>query len=240
MKIKKIIVLSLISSLLMTSCTTRRDTGVILGTVLGGTSGYMLGKNKKDKRRYGLIGAVAGAMIGASIGDYLDELDQVALSRKAIALANNNQRRSTWRSDHSGATAELVVVNDYIERVYSEPIVMEEPEYEPITNNNLGRRVLSFSEPRRVRRRVATNSQYNRTNRVHSNGRYSYSKSRRDNRKIRTYSESRPRVSNYSKEKKVLVQRKCKDVNIIVRLPNGERKTDIVKTCQDKNGIYGV
>ena len=229
---KKIIILSVVSSLLMTSCASKRDTGAMIGSILGGVTGIVLGKNKKDREKYGALGAVTGAIVGASIGDYLDEQDKVELRRKAIELANNNQQQTSWKSNHSGATAELVVVNDYYEDVYSEPTIIKEPKYEPIVveNSNLGKRVNSVSKTKKVKRKVVMHSKPKVKKIVHSKPKL----------KTITNSESKPKVAIYSKERKVLAQRKCKNVKVIVKLPNGNRKTESVKTCQDKNGIYGV
>jgi surface antigen len=240
--IKKVMILSLISSLFMTSCSSKRDSGAIIGGVLGGTSGVIFGKTKKDRKKYGAMGTVLGAMIGASIGDYLDDQDKAELSRKAVELANNNQRNSAWKSDHSGATAALVVVDEYsenVEMIYSEPIVMEEPIYEPIVveNHSLGKRIDST-----LKTKVATHSKPKRKTTVRSESKPKKRVATHSKPKKRTTirSESKPRVVKYSKERKVLAQRKCKNVNITVRLPDGNRKTESVKTCQDKNGIYGV
>jgi len=256
--IRKVMILSLISSLFI-SCSSKRDTGAIIGGFIGGTSGIIFGKTKKDRTKYGAIGTVLGVMIGASIGDYLDEQDKAELSRKVAELANNNQKNSNWSSSHSGATADLVVVNEYyenVEMVYSEPVTVdeyyeeEETVYsEPIAveNYNLGKRIGTTSKTK-----VATRSKSKRKIRTHSKSKRrirtrSESKPKRrvaihskPKKRTNIRSESKPKLAKHSKERKVLVQRKCKNVNITLRLPDGNIKTESAKTCQDKNGIYGV
>jgi len=246
--IRKIMILSLISSLFI-SCSSKRDTGAIIGGFIGGTSGIIFGKTKKDRTKYGTIGTVLGVMIGASIGDYLDEQDKAELNRKVAELANNNQKNSNWSSSHSGATADLVVVNEYyenVEMVYSEPVTVdeyyeeEETLYsEPIAveNYSLGKRISSTSKTK-----VATRSKSKRRIRTRSESKPKRRVAIHSKPKKRTNirSESKPKLAKHSKERKVLVQRKCKSVNITLRLPDGNRKTESVQTCQDKNGIYGV
>lgn len=248
-KIRSIVALSLVM-VLMTSCSSKRDTGAIAGSILGVVTGIALGNNKKDREKYGVLGAVGGAIVGASIGNYLDDKDKAELRRKAQELANQNQSKTTWQSSHSGAVAELTVVNEYTqeveETVYedSSPIIATQEvfeEQEPMVTNNisLGEPIgssavgsvnssRSYEQSAKVAR--GTTSRKNRAIRSSKN---------RVNVK-RTTQESKPKSKRVSRERTVMVKRKCKNVNIAIKLPNGKRDTKTVKTCQDKNGLYGV
>jgi len=63
-----------------------RNTGAVIGGVLGAFAGALLAKNGKDKVIVGTIGATAGALLGGVIGHNIDER-RCALSK--VAKANN-------------------------------------------------------------------------------------------------------------------------------------------------------
>ena len=101
-KIKRVLAITLILPLLLTSCTKSESgtllggaTGALIGSRFGGGSGQMVGT---------ALGAVGGALIGNKIGSYMDEEDQ----RKAHLTASRaletakSGTTSTWRNPDNG------------------------------------------------------------------------------------------------------------------------------------------
>lgn len=249
-KIRSIVALSLVM-VLMTSCSSKRNTGGLLGSLLGVAVGVATGKNKEDILKRAAVGAAIGGAIGATFGRYLDNQDQKDLARKAQELANQNQSKTTWQSSHSGAVAELNVVKEYTTSVeeiipYDEvnsPMVREEvvEEAESMVMNNI-----SLGEPIGSSEVGSVNSSrsYEQSAKVtrgttSRKNRVTHSSKNRVKVK-RTTRENKPKTNRVTRERTVMVQRKCKDVTIAVKLPNGQRSTETVKTCQGKNGLYGV
>lgn len=87
-----------------------------IGTVVGAAAGVLIGSQvgKGSGRTAAmLIGALAGGMLGKSIGASLDERDRQALAAQSqqVLDATRDGQVTTWRSDHSGATAQIVPVS---------------------------------------------------------------------------------------------------------------------------------
>lgn len=87
-----------------------------IGTVVGAAAGVLIGSQvgKGSGRTAAmLVGALAGGMLGKSIGASLDERDRQALAAQSqqVLDATRDGQVTTWRSEHSGATAQIVPVS---------------------------------------------------------------------------------------------------------------------------------
>ncbi len=101
--LKKWMLLSCASSvLLLSACTdipTQQDQGVLIGAVAGGILGNQIGSGS-GRTVATIVGTMAGAMIGGNIGRHMDEQDQMKTS-----LALENVRTgvpTTWVNPDSG------------------------------------------------------------------------------------------------------------------------------------------
>lgn len=87
-----------------------------IGTVVGAAAGVLIGSQigKGSGRTAAmLVGALAGGMLGKSIGASLDERDRQALAAQSqqVLDATQDGQVTTWRSEHSGATAQITPVS---------------------------------------------------------------------------------------------------------------------------------
>ncbi len=90
------------------------------GTVIGGLAGLAVGATigkGNGKIAAALIAASIGGYIGNRIGHMLDERDQQTLALRTQEVLNQPASASvqqvTWRSDHSGATAQITQGQEY-------------------------------------------------------------------------------------------------------------------------------
>ena len=85
----------------------KEDWGSTIGAVSGALLGAAVG-GKKNRWLAAAIGGAAGFYAGKMIGRNLDERDQQALASSTVnALDSNSSGSSTWKSSHSGATAQI-------------------------------------------------------------------------------------------------------------------------------------
>jgi surface antigen len=86
--IKKLLLISCTSTVLVISACThvpsQEDQGVLIGAIAGGILGNQVGGGS-GRAIATMVGAVAGAMIGGNIGRRMDEQDQM---RASLALEN--------------------------------------------------------------------------------------------------------------------------------------------------------
>jgi len=92
--------------------------GTGIGAAAGGLAGVLLASTPGGKFIAGLAGAAIGGFIGNRVGAALDEQDQKAIQDKAKqALLNQpDNAKTTWTSNHSGATATIVPENTRVEQ----------------------------------------------------------------------------------------------------------------------------
>ncbi|AQW67765.1 hypothetical protein B2J77_05755 [Pseudomonas parafulva] len=91
------------------------------GTVIGGLAGVAIGSTMgsgNGKLAAALIAGGIGAYVGNRIGNMLDEKDQQALALRTQEVLSQQQatvsaQPVTWKSDHSGATAQIVTGKTY-------------------------------------------------------------------------------------------------------------------------------
>ncbi|MFJ4455612.1 SH3 domain-containing protein [Pseudomonas sp. NPDC089392] len=90
------------------------------GTVIGGLAGVAIGSTMgsgNGKIAAALIAGGIGAYVGNRIGHMLDEKDQQALALRTQEVLSQQTTASTqpvtWKSDHSGATAQIVPGKEY-------------------------------------------------------------------------------------------------------------------------------
>ncbi|WP_426810921.1 SH3 domain-containing protein [Pseudomonas sp. WOUb67] len=91
------------------------------GTVIGGLAGVAIGSTMgsgNGKIAAALIAGGIGAYVGNRIGHMLDEKDQQALALRTQEVLSQQQTTAsaqpvTWKSDHSGATAQIVPGKEY-------------------------------------------------------------------------------------------------------------------------------
>lgn len=105
---KKIVTLSLLSALALTSCqtvnpytgetqTAKATQGAAIGALLGGVVGALSGDGSTDRRQKALLGAGIGALGGAGLGAYMDR--QEAELRKELQSTGVGVRRVGDRID---------------------------------------------------------------------------------------------------------------------------------------------
>ncbi|HDS1679046.1 TPA: SH3 domain-containing protein [Pseudomonas putida] len=90
------------------------------GTVIGGLAGVAIGStlgSGNGKIAAALIAGGIGAYVGNRIGHHLDEKDQQALALRTQEVLSQPATASaqpvTWKSDHSGATAQITPGKEY-------------------------------------------------------------------------------------------------------------------------------
>ncbi len=102
-------------SIAMTGCAqlgvTKQQAGTVIGGVAGALVGSQFGKGNGKILSTILVGT-AGAYLGNRIGASLDEKDKQALALETqqslnIAEATNSTNSVVWKSQHSGATAQI-------------------------------------------------------------------------------------------------------------------------------------
>lgn len=102
------------SAMLLSACASndtpdKAQTGAIIGTIAGAVLGAKVSKNNRGAGA--VIGAALGGATGYIIGRQLDERDRIALQAKIDELANSSQsgEPAIWKSEHSGASAQIVM-----------------------------------------------------------------------------------------------------------------------------------
>ena len=93
---KKIMVILLagVMTLSLGGCATKQEQGAVTGMMLGAALGSAIGHDHSDKAFAIWLGAVAGSILGSTIGRYMDEQDQM---RTSMVLENNRTNQSsTW------------------------------------------------------------------------------------------------------------------------------------------------
>ena len=78
---KKLMLIGLVSLPLVSGCATKMETGTALGALTGGALAYGLGQDSSKKELWTVLGIGLGAMIGSSIGQQLDERDQMLMAQ---------------------------------------------------------------------------------------------------------------------------------------------------------------
>lgn len=102
----------LAASVAMTGCANKAQTGTAIGAGIGGLACNFLAKNTSDVTRVIAISGCAaiGGYIGNVIGKNLDERDRIALAAQTQqALKVEKSGTYNWKSEHSGATAQITV-----------------------------------------------------------------------------------------------------------------------------------
>lgn len=87
-----------------------------LGTIVGAAAGALLGSQigKGSGQTVAILaGAIAGGVLGKAIGARLDQRDRQALAIRSQQVLDGvrDGQVTTWRSDHSGASARIVPVS---------------------------------------------------------------------------------------------------------------------------------
>ena len=108
-----------------------------IGTVVGAAAGILIGSQigKGGGRTAAMvIGALAGGMLGKTIGASLDERDRQALAMQTQQVLDNtgDGQTTTWKSDHSGASATIVPVST--EQVSREMAVKRTAKVQAVSN----------------------------------------------------------------------------------------------------------
>ena len=125
---RTIMILALTAALVVSGCAyqgPREQSGMLIGATLGGLAGAVLSDNKGGHYdRYGrwhrdtdpsaaaiIIGAMAGAAIGGSIGRSMDERDRI---RASYALENVRTGVPTsWQNPDTGHAYEITPTETY-------------------------------------------------------------------------------------------------------------------------------
>ena len=99
------------SSVALSGCagTSKEQSSVILGSVIGGAAGYQLGDGR-GKRVATVLGAIAGGMIGGNIGRGLDQQDQRRVNQ-ALETTPRNQKVA-WNNTNTQTKYELTPVTE--------------------------------------------------------------------------------------------------------------------------------
>lgn len=96
----------------------KEQAGTAIGTIAGVAIGATMGKGSGQVAAM-VIGGAAGAFIGNRIGNMLDERDQAALAQRtqdalnASAATASAASTTSWKSEHSGATAQITQGKEY-------------------------------------------------------------------------------------------------------------------------------
>lgn len=94
---------------------TKQQAGTGIGVVAGAVVGSFIGKGNGQIVAT-ILGGAIGGYVGNKVGAMLDEQDKQALAlrtQEALNLSANNVQPVSWKSGHSGATAEIVQGKEY-------------------------------------------------------------------------------------------------------------------------------
>lgn len=101
--------LVLLFSLNLTGCASKQDMGTVTGAVAGGLLGSTLGQGSGKMLAIG-VGTVAGALVGNAIGKSMDDVDRMKMNN---ALEHNNLGQPAyWRNNNTGADYRVVPVKN--------------------------------------------------------------------------------------------------------------------------------
>ena len=78
---KKLMLVGLVTLPLVSGCATKMEAGTALGALTGGALAYGLGQDSSKKELWTVLGIGLGAMIGSSLGQQLDERDQMLMAQ---------------------------------------------------------------------------------------------------------------------------------------------------------------
>lgn len=115
---KKLIVLSLTGMLILAGCAPQAGQKEATGTLLGATAGAIAGANIGEGSGKVLaiaVGTLAGALFGQEIGRSLDRADRIAMGQNAqYSLEYNRSNETTsWHNPDSGNSGSLTPVKTY-------------------------------------------------------------------------------------------------------------------------------
>ena len=93
---KKLIVILLAAVMILplAGCATKQEQGAVTGMAIGAALGSAMGRGHSSRPFAIWLGAVAGSILGSSIGRYMDQQDQM---RTQMVLENNRTNQpSSW------------------------------------------------------------------------------------------------------------------------------------------------
>ena len=112
---KKLILVGLVSLPLISGCASKMQTGTALGALTGGALAYGLGQDSSKKELWTVLGIGLGAMIGQSIGQQLDERDQMLMAQTfefAMEKAPTNET-AKWENPDTGVGGSVTPTKTY-------------------------------------------------------------------------------------------------------------------------------
>ena len=112
---KKLMLIGLVSLPLVSGCVTKMETGTALGALTGGALAYGLAQDSSKKELWTVLGIGLGAMVGQSIGQQLDERDQMLMAQTfefAMEKAPTNEM-AQWENPDSGAGGTVTPTKTY-------------------------------------------------------------------------------------------------------------------------------
>jgi len=115
MKIRSIVLSSLLPAVLIAGCETppehqKEEAGAIVGAIVGGVVGSQVGSGS-GRTAAAVVGTIAGGLIGHAIGRHMDDTDQLK-ARQALENSRIGEP-TTWRNPDSGATYTVVPTRTY-------------------------------------------------------------------------------------------------------------------------------
>ena len=112
---KKLMLIGLVSLPLISGCATKMQTGTALGALTGGALAYGLGQDSSKKELWTVLGIGLGAMIGQSIGQQLDERDQMLMAQTFEFSMENapTNHRAQWENPDTGVGGTVTPTKTY-------------------------------------------------------------------------------------------------------------------------------
>lgn len=230
----------------------KEDIGTIIGAVGGVALGALVG-GKKHRTEGAIIGGLLGSLLGNRIGSVLDERDRRALKVKTEEALRTG-RRTTWKSDHTDATAVIQPIQETIKtkavNIKKDPdVIMPSSPINPASGIRQTTATLNVRKgPGTVYDVVNTLPKGAKIslNGVTDNGWYLISKNNvvlgyvagnyliGINNPIYSPTEPQVSISKSPIEDTAIVKVKCRTVKVFATV-KGEVIEDQVETCQDPN-----
>ena len=115
MRLKRLtLAAAIVTSLTLTACANKQESGTLVGAVAGGAIGNQFGKGN-GKVLATVAGALIGGVVGSEVGKSMDQQDRMLAQQAELAALERGQSgvSTPWRNPDNGRYGEVIPSKPY-------------------------------------------------------------------------------------------------------------------------------